>query len=51
MSWIVIEMFPDASQASIVADPETGWNKVFDTIEEAQEEAEDCQDGIIIEIQ
>jgi len=33
--------------ASIVID-ENGNNKIFNTIEEAQIEADDCQDGIVI---
>jgi hypothetical protein len=48
--YIVIECWPDAEHAEIVSVPETGWNKTFDTREEAQEEVDDCQNGIIIEI-
>lgn len=50
MSYIVLEMFPDAESAVIVVDPDTGYNIVFETIEEAQEEVDNCQDGIIVEI-
>lgn len=49
MSWIVIEIFPDVENATIVTTTE-GKNLVFEIMEEAMEEAEDCQDGIIIEI-
>jgi hypothetical protein len=49
MSYIVIETFGGPEYAIIVTD-EDGSNKVFDTKEEAQIEADDCQDGIILEL-
>ena len=45
--WIVIECFPDAEHASIVIN-EDGSNKVFHDCEEAQREADNCQDGMLI---
>ncbi len=45
--FIVIEKHGGWEYASIVID-ENGNNKVFDTIEEAQKEADDCQDGIVV---
>lgn len=45
--YIVIEKFGGAEYACIVTN-EDGENKVFDTIEEAQIEADDCQDAIIV---
>lgn len=45
--YIVIEKHGGWEYAAIVTD-ENGNNKVFDTIEEAQKEADDCQDGIVI---
>lgn len=47
--YIVIETHGGAEYASIVTD-EDGHNKVFDTKEEAQEECDELQDGIIVEI-
>lgn len=47
--FIVIEIHGGPEYAAIVTD-ENGNNKVFKTIEEAQAEADDCQDGKIIEI-
>lgn len=47
--YIVIETHGGPEYAAIVTD-ENGVNKVFDTIEEAQAEADDCQDGKIVEI-
>jgi hypothetical protein len=47
--FIVIETFGDAADAAICTDTE-GNNLVFDTREEAQTEADDCQQGIVIEI-
>lgn len=49
MSYIVIEKFGGAEYATIVID-ENGKNKVFETIEEAQGEADECQDGIVIKV-
>lgn len=47
--FIVIETHGGPEYAAIVTD-ENGNNKVFETIEEAQAEADDCQDGKIFEI-
>jgi len=47
MSYIVIETHGGAGYAIIVTG-EDGNNLVFDTIEEAQAEAVDCQDGLVI---
>ena len=49
MSYIVIETFGGVEYAIIVMD-ENGRNKIFDEIAEAEAEAADCQDGIVIEI-
>ncbi len=49
MEFIVIEKFGGPEYAIIVAD-EDGHVKVFDTREEAQAEADDCQDGIVVEL-
>jgi hypothetical protein len=45
--YIVIEKHGGPEYAIICTD-EDGNNKVFDTEEEAQVEADDCQDGIVI---
>lgn len=47
--WIVIEKHGGPEYAIIVTD-ENGYNKIFDTEDDAQIEADDCQDGIVIEI-
>lgn len=49
MSYIVIETFGGAEYAIIVTDEE-GNNLVFDTIDEAQDEADECQGGLVVEI-
>ena len=49
MSYIVIETHGGPEYA-IIATTEDGVNKVFDSFEEAQTESEDCQDGMVIEI-
>lgn len=49
MSYIVIEKHGGAEYA-IITTNEDGENKIFDNLEEAQKEAEDCQDGMIVEI-
>ena len=48
--FIVIECWPDAQSAAIVADPESGTNLVFNTQTDAQKEADQCQNGIVIEV-
>ena len=47
--YIVIERF-DAEYPTIVVDEESGMPKLFDTREEAQTEADECQDGLVVEI-
>jgi len=47
--YIVIEKFGGPEYATIVTD-EGGNNKVFNNFDDAQNEANDCQDGIVIEI-
>ena len=50
MPYIVIEKHGGPQYAAIVMDE--GWNnKIFTSLEEAQKEADDCQDGIVIEIE
>lgn len=49
MAFIVIETFGGANYATIVTN-EDGENMIFNTREEAQAEADDCQDGIVVEI-
>ncbi|MDB5004363.1 MAG: hypothetical protein JWQ34_2588 [Mucilaginibacter sp.] len=49
MSYIIIEAIGGAECAIIVTD-ENGSNLIFDTKEEAEIEATDCQDCIIVEI-
>ncbi len=47
--YIVIETF-DPYWPCIVSDPETGAPKLFDTKEEAEDEAAECQDGLVVEL-
>jgi hypothetical protein len=47
--FIVIEKHGGAEYAIIVTNEE-GENKIFETREEAQVEADDCQDAIVVEI-
>ena len=47
MSYIVIEKHGGWEYASIVTD-ENGDNKLFDSLEEAQAEANECQDGFVV---
>lgn len=49
MAYIVIEKHGGPEYAIIVTD-ENGDNKIFDKEEEAQSEADDCQDGMVIEL-
>lgn len=49
MSYIVIETHGGPEYASICIDTE-GNNLVFETAEEAQKEADDCQDGLVVEV-
>lgn len=48
MRYVVIEDFNGL--INLVADPESGVTKVFNTKEEAQEEASECQNGIIVNL-
>lgn len=47
--FIVIENF-DIECPNICVDSESGMPLIFDTIEQAQIEADDCQDGIVVEL-
>jgi hypothetical protein len=47
--YIVIEKHGGAEYAIIVTN-EDGENKIFDNEVEAQAEADDCQDGIVVEL-
>ena len=48
--YIVIEAFPDPTHAAIVVDPDTGLNLVYHDQEIAQMEANECQDGVVVEV-
>lgn len=50
MPYLVIETFPELELATIVTDEE-GKNIIFETEEEAQIEANDCQEPIIVFVQ
>lgn len=47
MSYLVIETFPQFEQAALVTN-EDGKVKVFDKLNEAIDESEDCQDGLVV---
>jgi hypothetical protein len=49
MSFIIIECHGGAEYAIICTD-ENGNNLVFESQEEAEVEANECQDGVIVEI-
>ena len=49
MSFIIIETFGGPEYAIIVTDTD-GNNLVFDNPEDADAEAGDCQDGLVIEL-
>jgi hypothetical protein len=49
MSYIIIETHGGPEYAIIVIDTE-GNNLVFDTLEKTENEAEDCQDAVVVEI-
>jgi len=47
--YIVLEVFGGPEYATIVTD-ESGNNKIFNNEEDAQKEANACQEGIVIEL-
>lgn len=47
--YIVIECHGGPEYAIIVTD-KNGNNKIFDTYEDAKKEADECQDGLIVEV-
>jgi len=47
--FIVIELHGGPEYAAIVTDEE-GQNKVFDTKKEADDEAADCQEGLVVPV-
>jgi len=49
MSYVIIETHGGAEYAIIATDAD-GNNMVFDNREDAEAEAGDCQDGIVVEI-
>jgi hypothetical protein len=49
MSYIIIETHGGPEYAVIVTDT-NGNNLVFDDLEEAEAEAADCQNGVVIEL-
>lgn len=49
MSFIVIECHGGAEYAAICTDTD-GNNLVFVNVEDAEAEAADCQDGVVVEI-
>ncbi|HEY4326345.1 MAG TPA: hypothetical protein VGN20_20330 [Mucilaginibacter sp.] len=49
MSYIIIETHGGPEYAIIITDS-NGNNLVFETRDEAEKEAEDCQDGLIVEL-
>lgn len=49
MQFIVIECHGGAEYAAICTD-ENGNNLVFENYDDAKKEADDCQDGIIVEL-
>ena len=49
MSYIVLDVHGGAEYAAIATDQD-GNNLVFDTREQAEAEAADCQEGIVVEL-
>ncbi len=47
MQYLVIETHGGPEYAAIVTDTD-GNNKVFDLLQDAEQEAADCQDGIVV---
>ena len=49
MSYIVIERHGGPEYAIIITD-EDGNNLIFETYQDARQEANECQDGLIVEL-
>lgn len=49
MRYIVLETHGGPEYAIVVTD-EDGNNKVFGNLEEAQKEADECQEGVVVEV-
>jgi hypothetical protein len=49
MTYLIIETFGGAEYAIIATDTD-GNNLVFNTYEDAEREAKECQDGIVVEV-
>jgi uncharacterized protein YrzB (UPF0473 family) len=49
MSFILIETHGGPEYAIIITDPD-GNNLVFENLAEAEQEAADCQDAVIVEV-
>lgn len=49
MSFIVIEMFGGPEYAIIVTD-QSGNNFIFEMQDEAEKEAANCQDGLVVDL-
>ena len=49
MSYIVIELFGGPEYAVIATDTD-GNNLVFESREDAESEASDCQEGLVVEL-
>lgn len=47
MQYIVLENWENLSSPQVVIN-ESGETKIFDTLEEAQAEANDCQEGLVV---
>jgi hypothetical protein len=50
MSFLVLECFGGPEYAAVVTD-EKGNNLVFETLEAAEQEADDCQQGLVVKIE
>ncbi len=48
--YIIVECFPCPEMATLVTDPETGENMVFEYRQDAADEAGKLQDGKIVEL-
>ena len=47
MNYLVIELFGGPEYAAIVTD-DKGNNLVFETLEAAEQEADECQQGLVV---